>query len=167
MISLQFIPPLSILATMSTSGSKNREIELLSQGAFLKSDEGSEEIFTGVCGICLKKKRSSYTDLLWHPHSDHQNFECMLNKKRNSIQSKVNNFIRPKKAQNYFGWLDTIIHTFFSSDTVEKEFVRKNVKHNSIPSDPLPKYLPLLATSIEKKLAHVVPYRFGLIIDRW
>lgn len=48
---------------------------------------------------------------------------------------------------------------------MEKDSVRRIEKHNFISLDIFMRFLPLLATSSEKQIAHIVPNWFRLIID--
>ena len=137
------------------------------QQHFFTLQEGTSKIYVCVCGVLRWKTETSYANLLSHLRSDHPKFERVINGSRDPTQSEINDFIRPKKALQYFGWYDLIINALLPFNTVEKEPVRRNVNHKPISVETFMEYLPTLTRRVEKQIEAILPQKFALVLDGW
>jgi hypothetical protein len=92
-------------------------------------------------------------NLLSHITKEHPDWEDIMN--NNNDGAKV------------FNWMELVIMTNQTFSFVENPLIRRHSRLEPISVDTLMKYIKMVTTAVELKVAEALPTKFGIVIDGW
>ena len=109
--------------------------------------------------------KKGYVNLVSHIKGQHLDWKEIKDSKK-KLEDDKNPFINRKviihsKASKYYSWLEWIIMDNLPFNFVEKSLTRKNSKLEGVGVGSLMKYLKLLTAEVERKVASLLPNKFG------
>ncbi|KAH9141556.1 hypothetical protein AeRB84_014268, partial [Aphanomyces euteiches] len=123
------------------------------------------------CGNVQMKPTKGYTNLVQHIKKKHIDWRDVVEENRKNVamtNRTIDEFLHlTPEANNMHKWLTWIVEDNLPFSFVEKPHTRSNVKLSPICRTTLTKYLQLVTTHVEKKIANILPDRFGIVIDGW
>jgi hypothetical protein len=137
------------------------------------------------CGKKLKQeKKTGYSNLMSHITKQHKDYINEVQTQKKGGQLDKYGFSPCEAAMQIYGWMDLIIsegyyfvhliHLFFPTysirlpfSTCEKAIYRKYVNLKPMSLTSFMKYMQLLTTALEKKIAELLPNKFPIVFDGW
>jgi hypothetical protein len=129
---------------------------------------GSKTITTFKCQCGTERSqdlKKGYVNLVSHIKTQHPDWNITMDTKQR-MKDNQNPFIN-RKASTYYSWLRWIIMDNLPFTFVEKPLTRKNSKLENVAVDSLMKHLKSLTEEVERKVASLLPNKFGLVLDGW
>ena len=109
------------------------------------------------------KKGSSWTNLLNHIKAQHPDYD-----KYDGKQQRIDKYVSlTKKANNVFGWLESITVTLKPFAFRERLFSAKYSNLNPMSTKTLNKYMHMVTKKVEEEIAHCLPEKFCILLDGW
>lgn len=135
--------------------------------AFFKRESPHSNIYSCLCGTKRRRTGTSYQNLLSHIQSAHPEYESMLSSSDDLTQVQLDEYFSTSKSKSLFGWFDFIINGLLPFVFVEKQIIRRHVKHDPPSLSTFMKYLNLLTRHVETKIAAILPNKIALVFDGW
>lgn len=109
---------------------QTRSCKRLGECLFTREALGSN-VCVCQCVTKLKLSGSSYQNLLWDERATHPNYLDSFGGNSEYSQAELDYFFTIEKSSNLYGWIDFIINGLLLFHIVEKNFIKRHIKHNA------------------------------------
>jgi hypothetical protein len=143
---------------------------------FTKTDPGNAECREYKCKICDTTRKANrtggYTNLIDHLKDKHPKWKDVVAraKSKQPVKGAMDQFLKKRvedKYLNIYRWILWVIKEKHPFSFVDRKYVRKFSKLDSICTKTLMKYMTGLYERVKAKIAALLPDTFGGIFDGW
>ncbi len=107
---------------------------------FLRASRTILNFFECRYGTKRRKSSSSYQNSISYVHAAHPDNLKLSSADQVLTQAHLEKYFTTKNSNHLFGWMDFVIYGLLSFSYIEKDVMKRNVKHESMTLDKFRKY---------------------------
>ncbi len=150
--------------------------------AFFRRENESSNVWICKCGATRKLSGTSYSNVVSHVRSDHpKEYQVLVDElsmkstaennvtkpESSTITAEAKQFFYRRRTTHIFGWFEFVVDGLQPFSVVENPTFLKQSRFDPISRKTLAKYLEALSSSVEEKIAQILPDKFAIVFDGW
>ncbi len=134
---------------------------------FFTCDSNDTNVWTCRCGTKRKKAGFSYQNLISHMQSASPDYFDTLSAGESLTKTHREQYFATSKSNKCYGWLDFFVNGLLLFSFAEISILHKHIRHKTMCTDTLMKYIVQLTKLVEMKISKVSPKTIALVFDGW